>query len=259
LPKNLLQLCAIASLQNMSEAERKEVNQISPSDKLRISSKEKNPPPSEQNVSNKEDSAMHDNLKKESIKQTKEFVLPSNTLSMITEYVQQNQQKIFKEIQSQSKPSTDHENHTDFVTELSFPDLELDGDSAFVSELSFPDLDLDGDNCSSKHQREHRKRTVSLKKGERIKKKKQKTKTQQAQDSEAKDGNSVKAPRPNYFIAIRISDSQIASAARDIQTSIQELSTVDYSPAFIGLEKFHITLMVFHLASSDDVKRTEKT
>jgi len=66
---------------------------------------------------------------------------------------------------------------------------------------------------------------------------------------------SQQSERPNFFVAVQVEDKEIAENALIIQKSIQSKSNKDYSDAFIGVEKFHITLMVMCLKDESEIKR----
>ncbi|XP_005099288.1 A-kinase anchor protein 7 isoform X2 [Aplysia californica] len=80
-----------------------------------------------------------------------------------------------------------------------------------------------------------------------------------SQSPEEGDSKGGRKTRPNYFVAVQVSDPQISDVAKKIKKGIQDAATVDYDAAFIGTEKFHITLMVMHLANEEEVQRAAES
>ncbi|KAI8778255.1 A-kinase anchor protein 7 isoform X1 [Biomphalaria glabrata] len=64
-----------------------------------------------------------------------------------------------------------------------------------------------------------------------------------------------KKKRPNYFVAVQITDPEIHEVAKKVQTAIQSSYDFNIDLAMVGSEKFHITLMVMHLANQEEVER----
>jgi len=60
--------------------------------------------------------------------------------------------------------------------------------------------------------------------------------------------------RPNYFVAVQISNPQISSVAKIVQQNIKD-QTNCYDKNCIATEKFHITLMVLNLTTEEEIKR----
>ncbi|KAH9498197.1 A-kinase anchor protein 7 isoforms alpha and beta [Bulinus truncatus] len=68
-----------------------------------------------------------------------------------------------------------------------------------------------------------------------------------------------KKQSPNYFIAVQITDPEIHCIAKKVQTAIQDGYEFSIASTIIGSEKFHITLMVMHLANKEDRQRAAVT
>uniref|UniRef100_A0A0B6Z7N1 A-kinase anchor protein 7-like phosphoesterase domain-containing protein n=1 Tax=Arion vulgaris TaxID=1028688 RepID=A0A0B6Z7N1_9EUPU len=48
---------------------------------------------------------------------------------------------------------------------------------------------------------------------------------------------------------------KIYAVAKKIQAGIQKAAVVDFHKAFVGEEKFHITIIVMHLSNEEEVKK----
>ncbi|XP_059140390.1 A-kinase anchor protein 7-like isoform X2 [Physella acuta] len=78
-------------------------------------------------------------------------------------------------------------------------------------------------------------------------------------DEKQTDGQAKKRTRPNYFVAVQITDPEIYKVAKKVQSDVADNSKADITKAIIGTEKFHITLMVMHLKNLEDVQLASQT
>ncbi|CAL1539675.1 unnamed protein product [Lymnaea stagnalis] len=68
-----------------------------------------------------------------------------------------------------------------------------------------------------------------------------------------------KRKRPNFFVAVQITDAEIHSAAKLVQSAIQDSCKCDIQAAVVGSEKFHITLMVMNLSNEEELTKATDT
>lgn len=102
--------------------------------------------------------------------------------------------------------------------------------------------------------------STSLKKDKRKKGKERKKRKKKTDENESEDNSdhepSPKKLRPNYFVAVRVSNPAIHTSVKLIQDSM-----VDYDkllqPALIPISTLHITLMVMHLQPEEVDKAFE--
>ena len=66
-----------------------------------------------------------------------------------------------------------------------------------------------------------------------------------------------KGIKPNYFLAIRVSNPQIHSAIKIVQDSITTHNE-KLTPALIPLATLHLTLMVIHLENDEQIQRAKE-
>ncbi|BFZ16487.1 hypothetical protein BsWGS_19526 [Bradybaena similaris] len=101
------------------------------------------------------------------------------------------------------------------------------------------------------------KHVQEKKKKKELTKRKSKKHMKLDSSQELPENDEVKAEkkRPNFFVAVQITNPEIHSVAKNIQLGIQETAKVNLRRAIIEVKKFHITLMVMHLPDKEGVQK----
>ncbi|BFZ16488.1 hypothetical protein BsWGS_19527 [Bradybaena similaris] len=121
-----------------------------------------------------------------------------------------------------------------------------------LASTSFSALDRESlDNGDTeKHVQEKKKKKELTKR-----KSKKHMKLDSSQELPENDEVKAEKKRPNFFVAVQITNPEIHSVAKNIQLGIQETAKVNLRRAIIEVKKFHITLMVMHLPDKEGVQK----
>ena len=67
----------------------------------------------------------------------------------------------------------------------------------------------------------------------------------------------ARKPKPNYFVAIRVSDLCIHSRVQTVQDTVVSHDK-RLEPALVPLETLHLTLLVIHLENEEQIEKAKK-